>query len=149
MRGAGCTWNDILDRDIDALVARTRDRPLPAGEITVRNALIWFAIQSAVSAVILFSLNSFAVWTGLASLFLVAVYPLAKRYTFWPQLVLGLAFNWGALLGWTAVSGSQPCRLLFFMWWYLLTLGYDTIYAHQDRIDDPAAGVKSLARSLA
>ncbi len=149
MRGAGCTWNDILDRDIDALVARTRDRPLPAGEITVRNALIWFAIQSAVSAVILFSLNSFAVWTGLASLFLVAVYPLAKRYTFWPQLVLGLAFNWGALLGWTAVSGSLTLSaIVLYVGGIFWTLGYDTIYAHQDRMDDPAAGVKSSARAL-
>ena len=149
MRGAGCTWNDILDRNIDALVARTRDRPLPAGEITVRDAFMWFAIQSAASAVILFSFNSFAIWTGLASLFFVALYPLAKRLIFWPQLVLGLAFNWGALLGWAAVSGSLALpAVVLYMGGIFWTLGYDTIYAHQDRIDDPAAGVKSLARSL-
>ena len=149
MRGGGCTWNDILDRDFDAQVARTRDRPLPAGEVTVRHAMIWFALQLAVSAAILLSFNSFAIWTGIASLSLVALYPLAKRVTFWPQFVLGLAFNWGALLGWAAVTAelNWPASLLYAggIFW---TLGYDTIYAHQDRPDDPAAGVKSSARAL-
>ena len=149
MRGGGCTWNDILDRDFDARVARTRDRPLPAGEVTVRQAMIWFALQLAVSAVILFSFNSLAIWTGIASLSLVTLYPLAKRVTFWPQFVLGLAFNWGALLGWVAVTAdlNWPAFALYAggIFW---TLGYDTIYAHQDRPDDPAAGVKSSARAL-
>ena len=149
MRGGGCTWNDILDRDFDAQVARTRDRPLPAGEVTVRHAMIWFALQLAVSAAILFSFNSFAIWTGIASLSLVALYPLAKRVTFWPQFVLGLAFNWGALLGWAAVTAelNWPAFFLYAggIFW---TLGYDTIYAHQDRPDDTAAGVKSSARAL-
>lgn len=149
MRGGGCTWNDILDRDFDAQVARTRDRPLPAGEVTERQAFIWFFIQLAVSAGILFSFNNYAIWTGIASLSLVALYPLAKRVTFWPQLILGLAFNWGALLGWSAVTGelSLPAQLMYAggIFW---TLGYDTIYAHQDRRDDPSAGVKSSARAL-
>lgn len=149
MRGGGCTWNDILDRDFDAQVARTRDRPLPAGEVTVTQAFIWFAAQLAVGAAILFSFNSYAIWVGIASLSLVATYPLAKRVTFWPQFVLGLAFNWGALLGWAAVRAdlALPAFLLYAggIFW---TLGYDTIYAHQDRKDDPAAGVKSSARAL-
>ena len=149
MRGGGCTWNDILDRDFDARVARTRDRPLPAGEVTVRQAFVWFVVQLAISAAILFSFNTYAIWTGIASLSLVALYPLAKRVTFWPQFVLGLAFNWGALLGWAAVTGglSLPAYLMYAggIFW---TLGYDTIYAHQDRPDDPAAGVKSSARAL-
>jgi 4-hydroxybenzoate polyprenyltransferase len=149
MRGGGCTWNDILDRDFDAQVARTRDRPLPAGEVSVRQAFVWFVVQLAISAAILFSLNDFAIWTGLASLSLVALYPLAKRVTFWPQFVLGLAFNWGALLGWAAVTDglAWPAFLMYAggIFW---TLGYDTIYAYQDRPDDPAAGVKSSARAL-
>ena len=149
MRGGGCTWNDILDRDFDAQVARTRDRPLPAGEVTVRQAFAWFVVQLAVSAAVLLSFNSFAIWTGIASLSLVALYPLAKRVTFWPQFVLGLAFNWGALLGWAAVTADLgwPAVVLYAggIFW---TLGYDTIYAHQDRPDDPVAGVKSSARAL-
>lgn len=149
MRGGGCTWNDILDRNLDSLVERTRDRPLPAREVTVRQAFIWFVVQLTISAAILFSFNPFAIWTGIAALSLVAIYPLAKRVTFWPQLILGLAFNWGALLGWAAVTAelSVPALILYAggIFW---TLGYDTIYAHQDRLDDPVAGVKSSARAL-
>ena len=149
MRGGGCTWNDILDRDYDARVARTRDRPLPAGEVTVRQALVWCAVQLAIGAAILLSLNSYAVIVGLASLVLVFAYPLAKRVTFWPQFVLGLAFNWGALLGWAAVMADLgPAPILLYVGGILWTLGYDTIYAHQDRPDDPAAGIKSSARAL-
>ena len=111
--------------------------------------MLWFALQLAISAAILFSFNYFAIWIGLASLSLVALYPLAKRVTFWPQFVLGLAFNWGALLGWAAVTAdvNWPAFVLYAggIFW---TLGYDTIYAHQDRPDDTAAGVKSSARAL-
>ena len=149
LRGAGCTWNDVLDRDLDARVARTRDRPLPAGEVTVRRALAWLAVQLAAGAAVLLQMNRFAVATGLASLVLVVLYPLAKRVTFWPQLALGLAFNWGALLGWAAVAGGLgPPALLLYAGGIFWTLGYDTIYAHQDRPDDPAAGIKSSARAL-
>lgn len=149
MRGAGCTWNDILDRDLDARVARTRGRPLPAGEATVKGALLWLAVQLAAGAAVLLSLDGFAVWVGVASLALVALYPLAKRVTFWPQLVLGLAFNWGALLGWAAVEGALGApALLLYAGGVLWTLGYDTIYAHQDLPDDPGAGIKSSARAI-
>ena len=148
-RGAGCTWNDMLDRDLDAQVSRTSDRPLPAGEITLRQAFIWLAVQLAISAVILFSFNSFAIWIGIISISLLVVYPMAKRVTFWPQVVLGLAFNWGALLGWAAVTSNIHWpALTIYVGGIFWTLGYDTIYAHQDRLDDPVAGVKSSARAL-
>ncbi|MEE2995512.1 MAG: 4-hydroxybenzoate octaprenyltransferase [Pseudomonadota bacterium] len=149
MRGGGCTWNDILDRNLDSQVERTRDRPLPAGEVTVRQAFSWLLVQLTISAVILFLFNPFAIWTGIAALSLVAIYPLAKRVTFWPQFILGLAFNWGALLGCAAVTAelTWPALILYAggIFW---TLGYDTIYAHLDRRDDPVAGVKSSARAL-
>ena len=149
MRGAGCTWNDILDRNLDARVARTRDRPLPAGEVTVRQAFAWFLAQLAIGAAILLSLDRYAIWVGAASLLLVALYPLAKRITFWPQLVLGLAFNWGALLGWAAARGELAATAFaLYAGGVFWTLGYDTIYAHQDRRDDPAARVGSSARAL-
>jgi 4-hydroxybenzoate polyprenyltransferase len=149
MRGAGCTFNDIVDRDFDARVARTKNRPLPAGEVTVRQALAFLALELAVGLAILLSLNPFAIAVGAASLALVFTYPLTKRVTFWPQLVLGLTFNWGALLGWAAVRGDlAPPAVLLYIGGIFWTLGYDTIYAHQDRRDDPAAGVKSSARAL-
>ena len=149
MRGAGCTWNDISDRKLDSQVARTRDRPLPAGEVTITKAFLWFVCQLLLSALILLSFNTFAIWIGICSLILVALYPFAKRYTFWPQFVLGLAFNWGALLGWAAATGTLrwPAVILY-IGGILWTLGYDTIYAHQDRPDDPFAGIKSSARAL-
>jgi 4-hydroxybenzoate polyprenyltransferase len=149
MRGAGCTYNDICDREFDARVARTRDRPLPAGEITVFQAWLYMALLLAAGLAVLVSFNRFAIAVGAASLVLVFTYPLMKRVTFWPQFFLGLAFNWGALLGWAAVRQELglPAILLYVagIFW---TLGYDTIYAHQDRPDDPAAGVKSTARRL-
>jgi 4-hydroxybenzoate polyprenyltransferase len=153
MRGAGCTINDILDRDIDALVARTRTRPIPSGEITVPQALIFLAAQLALGLVILLQFNWPAIWLGAASLALVFPYPLMKRITWWPQLFLGLTFNWGALLGWVAVTGTAapadmiPAVILYaagICW----TLGYDTIYAHQDKADDVLIGVKSTALRL-
>ena len=149
MRGAGCTFNDIVDRDFDAQVARTRNRPLPAGEVTVTQAVAFLALELAIGLTVLLALNRYAIVVGAASLALVFTYPLTKRVTFWPQFVLGLTFNWGALLGWAAVRGdiALPALLLYVggIFW---TLGYDTIYAHQDRRDDPAAGVKSSARAL-
>jgi 4-hydroxybenzoate polyprenyltransferase len=147
MRGAGCTWNDITDRHIDASVTRTRSRPIPSGQVTVRGALVWMVVQAALAAGILFTYNWLAVGLGVASLVLVAVYPFAKRFTWWPQVFLGLAFNWGALLMWAAHSGAVPlAALLLYAAGIAWTLYYDTIYAHQDREDDALIGVKSTAR---
>ena len=147
MRGAGCTWNDVTDRDIDAAVARTRSRPIPAGQVTVRGALVWMVAQAALAAGILFTYNWLAVGLGIASLALVAIYPFAKRFTWWPQVFLGLAFNWGALLAWAAHAGTvPPAALLLYAGGIAWTLYYDTIYAHQDREDDALIGVKSTAR---
>ncbi len=149
MRGAGCTFNDIVDRDIDAQVARTRGRPLPSGAVSVRAAWIFLALQCGVGLVILLQLNRIAILLGAASLILVAIYPFMKRVTWWPQAWLGLTFNWGALLGFAARTGhlAWPAFVLYaacFFW----TLGYDTIYAHQDKDDDALIGVKSTALLL-
>ncbi|MCU0899917.1 MAG: 4-hydroxybenzoate octaprenyltransferase [Cypionkella sp.] len=147
MRGAGCTWNDITDRKIDAQVTRTRSRPLPSGQVTVRQALAWMAVQALAAALILFSYNWLAIGLGIASLALVAIYPFAKRFTWWPQMFLGLAFNWGALLAWAAHAGSvPPAAVALYGAGIAWTLFYDTIYAHQDREDDAMIGVKSTAR---
>ena len=147
MRGAGCTWNDITDRKIDAAVARTRSRPIPSGQVSVRRALVWMVIQSLIAFCILLTFHWNAIWLGIASLALVCIYPFAKRFTWWPQIFLGLAFNWGALLAWTAATGrlDWPAVLLYLagIAW---TLFYDTIYAHQDAEDDALIGVKSTAR---
>ncbi len=149
MRGAGCTWNDITDRDFDARVARTASRPIPSGAVGLRGALAFLALQLAVGLAILLSFNRFAVLVGAASLLLVFPYPFMKRITWWPQAWLGLTFNWGALLGWAAASGvlTMPALLIYAagLFW---TLGYDTIYAHQDKEDDALIGVKSSARRL-
>jgi 4-hydroxybenzoate polyprenyltransferase len=147
MRGAGCTYNDIVDRDIDAQVARTRGRPLPSGAVALRGAWIFLALQLAAGLVVLLQLNRFSIWLGAASLVLVALYPFMKRITWWPQAWLGITFNWGALLGFSAETGrlTLPACFLYaacFFW----TLGYDTIYAHQDKEDDALIGVKSTAR---
>jgi 4-hydroxybenzoate polyprenyltransferase len=147
MRGAGCTWNDLTDRYIDASVARTRARPLPSGQVTPRQALGWAIVQSLLAACILFTYNWTAIALGIASLALVAVYPFAKRFTWWPQVFLGLAFNWGALLLWAAHTGSLTLApVLLYASGNAWTLFYDTIYAHQDREDDELIGVKSTAR---
>jgi 4-hydroxybenzoate polyprenyltransferase len=149
MRGAGCTYNDICDKDFDAQVARTADRPLPAGEVSVPQAWIFLAAELTVGLAILLALPAYAVWVGAASLVLVFTYPLMKRVTFWPQLFLGFAFNWGALLGWAAIREDlQWPAILLYIGGIFWTLGYDTIYAHQDKRDDPAAGVKSTALRL-
>ncbi len=149
MRGAGCTLNDIADRKVDAQVARTRTRPIPSGAISVWQALFFMALELGIGAAILFSLNGMAILLGVGVLLLIATYPFMKRITYWPQFFLGLNFNWGALLGWAAVMGSLglPAFLLYAggIFW---TLGYDTIYAHQDKEDDVLVGVKSSALAL-
>jgi 4-hydroxybenzoate polyprenyltransferase len=149
MRGAGCTLNDIADRDYDGQVARTRTRPIPSGRVSVGQAAMFMAAQFAVGAAILLSFNRLSIILGLGVLGLIGTYPYMKRITYWPQLFLGLNFNWGALLGWTAVTGSLgwPPVLLYLggIFW---TLGYDTIYAHQDKEDDARIGVKSSALAL-
>ncbi len=149
MRAAGCAWNDILDRDLDAKVARTARRPVASGQISVKQALLFAALCSLASFAILLTMPPVAIALGAGSLVLVAAYPLMKRITWWPQAWLGLTFNWGALLGYAAVTGqlALPCLLLYAsgLFW---TLGYDTIYAIQDMEDDALAGVKSSARRL-
>ena len=149
MRGAGCVYNDIVDRELDAQVARTRDRPLPSGHVSVRAAWNWLFALCLVGLLVLVQLRPVAQGIALASLGLVAAYPFMKRITWWPQAWLGLTFNWGALVAWAAVTGGigAPALLLYaagFFW----TLGYDTIYALQDIEDDALAGIKSSARRL-
>ena len=146
MRGAGCTWNDITDRHIDAGVARTRSRPLPSGQVTVRGAMIWMAVQALIGLAILLTFHPMAILMGVLSLGPVAIYPFAKRFTWWPQVFLGIAFNWGALLVWAAVTGGigWPAILLY-LGGIAWTLFYDTIYAYQDIEDDALIGVKSTA----
>jgi 4-hydroxybenzoate polyprenyltransferase len=147
MRGAGCTWNDITDRTIDAAVARTRSRPLPSGQVTVRGALVWAVVQSLLAFGILLTFNGTAIILGIAALVPVAIYPFAKRFTWWPQVFLGLAFNWGALLAWAAHAGSlSAAPVALYLGGIAWTLFYDTIYAHQDAEDDALIGVKSTAR---
>jgi 4-hydroxybenzoate polyprenyltransferase len=147
MRGAGCTYNDLVDRDIDALVERTRSRPLPAGQVTARQAKIFLVAQVALGALVLLALAQPFAWiVGLASLGIVAIYPFMKRITSWPQSVLGLAFSWGALMGWAAAFGRLDApALLLYAGSILWVIGYDTIYAHQDREDDAIVGVRSTA----
>ncbi|MEM7488560.1 MAG: 4-hydroxybenzoate octaprenyltransferase [Pseudomonadota bacterium] len=147
MRGAGCTWNDVNDRDFDAAVARTRSRPIPSGQVTVRGALAWMVAQALISFAILLTFDPTAIWLGILSLLPVAVYPFAKRFTWWPQVFLGIAFNWGALLAWAAFTGSLGAApVLLYLGGIAWTLFYDTIYAYQDIEDDALIGVKSTAR---
>ena len=146
MRGAGCTWNDLVDRDIDGRVERTRMRPIPSGQISVRAAVVFMVLQALTGLFILIQFNSFTILAGVASLGMVAIYPLMKRVTYWPQIFLGLAFSWGALMGWAAVFGrlDAPAYLLYagaIAW----VIHYDTIYAHQDSEDDALVGLKSTA----
>ncbi len=149
MRGAGCTVNDIVDRDFDAKVARTRTRPIPAGEVSVRAAVMFLAAQLAGGLLILLQFDWFAVAVGASSLLLIAAYPFMKRITYWPQAWLGLTFNWGALLGWAAARGTiERDAVLLYAAGFFWTLGYDTIYAHQDKDDDALIGVKSSALAL-
>jgi 4-hydroxybenzoate polyprenyltransferase len=146
MRGAGCTWNDLLDRDIDAQVERTRSRPIPSGQVSVKAAVVFLVAQALVGLLVLVQFNGFTIMLGIASLAVVAIYPLMKRVTYWPQIFLGLAFSWGALMGWAAVFGrlDWPAVLLYagsIAW----VIHYDTIYAHQDSEDDALVGLKSTA----
>jgi len=149
MRGAGCTFNDIIDRDIDAQVARTALRPLPSGQVTVAGAIAFIFFLSGIGLAILLTMNRLAILIGAASLVLVAFYPFAKRLTNWPQLFLGLAFSWGALLGWTTFTGSiSAAPLVLYAGSIFWVTGYDTIYAHQDVKDDARIGAKSTALLL-
>jgi 4-hydroxybenzoate polyprenyltransferase len=146
MRGAGCTYNDIVDRDYDARVARTAARPIPSGQVSVLEAWMFLAVLCVAGLIVLLQFNAFTVALGAASLALIAVYPFAKRFTFWPQVVLGLTFKWGALVGWAAVTGSlSAAALALYAGSVLWTIGYDTIYAHQDKEDDALIGLKSTA----
>ena len=146
MRGAGCTYNDIVDRDIDGRVARTAGRPIPSGQISMTKAAVFLALQLVAGLAVLLQFNGFAVALGIASLALVFTYPFMKRITYWPQAWLGLTFNWGALMGWAAVTGELAWPpLLLYAAGLAWTLGYDTIYAHQDKEDDALIGVKSTA----
>ena len=147
MRGAGCTWNDITDRHIDAQVARTRSRPLPSGAVSLRGAFLWLAAQGLIGLLILLTLGPAAIWMGVASLALVAIYPFAKRFTWWPQIFLGLAFNWGVMLAYAAHMGRvDAAPVIAWLGGIAWTIFYDTIYAHQDAEDDALIGVKSTAR---
>ncbi|MBN8910939.1 MAG: 4-hydroxybenzoate octaprenyltransferase, partial [Rhizobiales bacterium] len=146
MRGAGCAYNDYVDREYDARVARTASRPIPSGQVTPEAALLFVVALSLIGLLVLISFNTFTILLGIGSLGLVAIYPYMKRVTYWPQAVLGLAFNWGALMGWAAVKGSLALPpLLLYAGSVLWTIGYDTIYAHQDAEDDAMLGLKSTA----
>ena len=150
MRGAGCTWNDITDRDFDGAVERTRSRPIPSGQVSTKQAAAWMLAQCLLAFAILLSFNMAAIWLGVLSLLPVAVYPFAKRFTWWPQVFLGLAFNWGALLAFAAHAGAlHPAAGVLYLAGISWTLFYDTIYAHQDKEDDALIGVKSTARLFA
>jgi 4-hydroxybenzoate polyprenyltransferase len=146
MRGAGCTWNDIADRDLDAQVERTRSRPIPAGQVSVPQAAAFLVLQALIGLMVLLQFNRFAVGCGVASLVVVAVYPFMKRITYWPQIVLGLAFSWGALMGFAVTFGRiDATALVLYAGSIAWVIGYDTIYAHQDAEDDALIGIKSTA----
>ena len=147
MRGAGCTWNDITDRDLDGKVERTRSRPIPAGQVSVSQAMVFLVLQALIGLAVLLQFNGFAIMTGIASLVIVAVYPFMKRITWWPQVVLGLAFSWGALMGFAVTLGRiDLAALALYAGSIAWVIGYDTIYAHQDAEDDALIGIKSTAR---
>ena len=147
MRGAGSTYNDLVDRDLDARVERTRDRPLPSGQVSARAALVFLGLQCLVGLAVLVQFNAFAIATGVASLGIVALYPFMKRVFWLPQIVLGLAFAWGGLMGWAAWFGSLSlAAVLIYFGAVAWVVGYDTIYALQDIEDDEIAGIKSSAR---
>ena len=146
MRGAGCTYNDIVDRDYDGKVERSRNRPLPAGQISVKQAWVFLIVQCLIGLSVLLQFNLETIALGVLSLFPIAIYPFMKRFTWWPQLFLGIAFNWGALMGYAALTGniSSSAGMVYVaaIFW---TVGYDTIYGAQDIIDDEIIGVKSTS----
>ncbi|MCL2715013.1 MAG: 4-hydroxybenzoate octaprenyltransferase [Alphaproteobacteria bacterium] len=147
MRGAGCTWNDITDRNLDGLVERTRSRPLPSGQVSVLQAVVFLCAQALVGLLVLLHFNRFAIFTALASLLIVAVYPFMKRITWWPQTVLGLAFSWGALMGYAVTFGRMDgVAVVLYAGSICWVIAYDTIYAHQDADDDALIGIRSTAR---
>jgi len=149
MRGAGCTVNDLADRDFDGKVARTRTRPIASGQISVLHGIFFLAAQLLIGLFVLLQFNVFSIYLGIASLVLVAIYPFMKRITYWPQLFLGLAFNWGALMGWAVLrSDLSLTPVLLYLAGIFWTLGYDTIYAHLDKDDDVIIGIKSSALKL-
>ncbi len=148
MRGAGCVYNDIVDRDLDRSVARTRDRPVASGAVSVRAAWVWLVVLALCALPVLLALRPLAAGVALGSLALVAAYPFMKRITWWPQAWLGLTFNWGILVAWTAVADPSWAMALLYAAGIAWTLGYDTIYALQDVEDDALAGIKSSARAL-
>src|SRR3954470_19330191 len=149
MRGAGCTWNDITDRDLDGRVERTRSRPIPAGQVSVAQAAAFLVLQALLGLAVLLQFNRFAIGTGVASLLIVAVYPFMKRITYWPQIVLGLAFSWGALMGFAVTFARiDATALVLYAGSIAWVIGYDTIYAHQDTEDDALIGIKSTALLL-
>lgn len=146
MRGAGCTYNDLVDHKIDKAVTRTRSRPLPSGRVTRTQAKIFIVAQALAGLIVLLCFNSFAILLGLSSMIFVAIYPFAKRFTNWPQFFLGLAFSWGGLMGWAAQFGSlNAAPVLIYISAIAWTVGYDTIYAHMDKDDDVAVGIGSTA----
>ena len=147
MRGAGCTYNDLVDHEIDNAVARTRSRPLPSGRVSRFEAKVFLVLQALVGLLVLLQFNGFAILLGILSLAVVAIYPFAKRFTDWPQFFLGLAFSWGALMGWAGLFGSLSwAPVLLYLGSVAWTIGYDTIYAHQDKEDGALVGVRSTAR---
>lgn len=149
MRGAGCVINDLWDRDIDSKVARTAERPIASGAVSVRAAFTYLAGLLLLGLLVLVQFNMTAIVLGVSSLALVAMYPFMKRITYWPQAFLGFTFNWGALLAWAAVTGNiDTTAALLYGAGVLWTLGYDTVYGHQDKADDLLAGVKSSSIKL-
>jgi 4-hydroxybenzoate polyprenyltransferase len=147
MRGAGCTFNDIIDRKIDAQVARTRSRPIPSGQVSVVGALVFMVVLGLIGLLVLIQFDSFTILLGMASLATVVIYPFLKRFTNWPQIGLGISFSWGALMGWSALFGDiDPPAIILYVGCICWVIGYDTIYALQDKEDDTLAGVRSTAR---
>ncbi len=146
MRASGCAYNDLVDRDIDGRVQRTKNRPIPSGQITPIEAIIFIVATALIGLLVLVNFNRATIWLAMASLLIVAAYPFAKRLISYPQLVLGLAFNWGALVGWVAIKGSLDwAPIVLYIGCVLWTIGYDTIYAHQDKEDDALLGLGSTA----
>ncbi len=146
MRGAGCTHNDIVDRNYDGRVERTASRPIPSGQVSIKQALVFAIALSLIGFAVLLQFNRFTVWLGVASLLPIAIYPFMKRITSWPQIVLGLTFKWGALMGWAAIYGELTLApIALYAGSVLWTIGYDTIYAHQDKEDDAVLGLRSTA----